>query len=150
MTTGFTRFPSRPISVILALARTLQIWLSPNCRSPSLPRGAIFCFLTPLAAHIKWRDAITADAPRQEDEPVTAPLRPHAPIYPWEVSYLGAILETDDSVLQERIREAERVVTQRLVTLPDIQENEDERQALERALEGIAKLQRERLNRLEP
>ena len=81
---------------------------------------------------------------------MTAPLRPHSPIYPWEVSYLGAILETDDSVLPERIREAERVVTQRLVTLPDIQENEDERQALERALEGIAKLQRERLNRLEP
>ena len=81
---------------------------------------------------------------------MTAPLPPHSPIYPWEVSYLGAILETDDSVLPERIREAERVVTQRLVTLPDIRENEDERQALERALEGIAKLQRERLNRLEP
>jgi hypothetical protein len=62
---------------------------------------------------------------------------------------MAAVLETDDSVLPDRVREAERAVTQRLVTLPHLQENEDERRALEIALEGIARLQRERLNRLD-
>jgi hypothetical protein len=77
---------------------------------------------------------------------MTAPLPPNLPIFPWEVSYMAAVLETDDSVLPERIREAERVVTQRLIILPDLPENEEKRQALDRAQEGIARLQRERLN----
>ena len=90
-----------------------------------------------------------ADAPRQEDSPLTAPLPSNSPIFPWEVPYMAAVLETDDAVLPERLREAERAVTQRLISLPDLHENDNERQALERALEGIARLQRERLGRLD-
>ena len=81
---------------------------------------------------------------------MSAPLPPNSPIFSWEVAYMSAVLETDDSNLPERIREAELAVTQRLAALPDLQENEGERQALERALEGIARLQRERLKFLEP
>jgi hypothetical protein len=81
---------------------------------------------------------------------MTAPLPSNFPVFPWELPYMAAVLETDDSILPERIREAERVVTQRLVTLPDLPEHEEERQGLERAMEGIARLQRERLKILEP
>ena len=80
---------------------------------------------------------------------MTAPLPPNSPIYAWEVPYMAAVLETDDAALPERLKEAERAVTQRLIAVPDLQEYEDERQALERALEGIARLQRERLGRLD-
>jgi len=81
--------------------------------------------------------------------PVTAPLPPNSPIYPWEVPYMAAVLETDDAALPERLKEAERAVNQRLIAVPYLQEYEYERQALERALEGIARLQRERLGRLD-
>ena len=80
---------------------------------------------------------------------MTAPLPPHSPIYPWEVPYMAAVLETDDAALPERLKEAERAVNQRLIAVPYLQEYEYERQALERALEGIARLQRERLGRLD-
>ena len=67
------------------------------------------------------------------------------PRFPWEAAYHAAILETDNSHLADRIREAEEIITRRLRNLPKLQENEEERELAQRVLENLAVLRQERL-----
>jgi len=67
------------------------------------------------------------------------------PRFPWEAAYRAAILETDNSHLADRIREAEEIITRRLRNLPKLQENEEERELAVRVLRNLTVLRQERL-----
>jgi len=65
--------------------------------------------------------------------------------YDWESSHLKAVLETDNSLIGDRIEHAEEIITRRLWKMPRLQENEEERQIAVRALGSLAVLRKERL-----
>ena len=65
--------------------------------------------------------------------------------FPWQTSYLAAVLETDNSRLTERIRLAEEQITSRMSTVTTDERDEDERVAINDALRGLTVLKRERL-----
>jgi len=65
--------------------------------------------------------------------------------YDWESAHLKAVLETDNSLIADRIEHAEEIITRRLWKMPRLQENEEERQMAERALGSLAVLRQERL-----
>ena len=63
----------------------------------------------------------------------------------WESSYLSAVLETDDSRLQERINVAEAQLLSRTSTITSDEKDQYERVAILDALHGLAMLKGERL-----
>ena len=63
----------------------------------------------------------------------------------WESSYLSAVLETDDSRLQERINVAEAQLLSRTSTITSDEKDQDERVAILDALHGLAMLKGKRL-----
>ena len=65
--------------------------------------------------------------------------------FSWESSYLSAVLETDDSRLQERINVAEAQLLSRTSTITSDEKDQDERVAILDALHGLAMLKGERL-----
>jgi hypothetical protein len=70
--------------------------------------------------------------------------------FPWETFYLAAVLETDDSRLQERINVAEAELMSRTSTITSDEKDQDERVGILDALHGLAALKRERLARKAP
>lgn len=68
-------------------------------------------------------------------------------MFPWEVCYIDAVLEADNSLLADRIKEAEETISNRLWRLKNLQENEEERELAERVLSNLAVLRQERLMR---
>ena len=65
--------------------------------------------------------------------------------FSWETSYLAAVLETDDSRLQERINVAEAQLLSRTSTITSDEKDQYERVAILDALHGLAMLKGERL-----
>ena len=65
--------------------------------------------------------------------------------FSWESSYLSAVLETDDSRLQERINVAEAQLLSRTSTITSDEKDQYERVAILDALHGLAMLKGERL-----
>jgi hypothetical protein len=64
----------------------------------------------------------------------------------WETSYVSAILETDNTKLQERISQANLIIAARLEEmLANESGTSDERTAILDALNGLRKLKEERL-----
>jgi hypothetical protein len=64
----------------------------------------------------------------------------------WETSYVSAILETDNTKLQERISQANLIIAARLEEmLANESGTSDERTAILDALNGLRKLKDERL-----
>jgi hypothetical protein len=70
--------------------------------------------------------------------------------FPWESSYLAAVLETNDSRLQERINFAEAQLMSRMSTITSDENDQGERVAIIDALHGLAMLKRERLGEKVP
>ena len=62
--------------------------------------------------------------------------------FDWHNAYVSAVLETDDSLLPERIEAAEAVIHQRI---PELEDGERERVEAEYALVSLSILRRERL-----
>ena len=63
-----------------------------------------------------------------------------ADLYTWEKTYLSAVYETDDATMASRILEAQSAMEQRLLSPI----GDEERTALERAMEGLTMLRAER------
>lgn len=63
----------------------------------------------------------------------------------WQGSYRDALIELDVDKLKERVREAERAISDRLQTLPRSRESLVELQAIEDALANLRCLKRETL-----
>jgi len=63
-----------------------------------------------------------------------------ANLYTWEKTYLSAVYETDNAKMGGRILEAQSAMEQRLLSPI----GEEERAALEQALEGLTTLRAER------
>jgi len=66
-------------------------------------------------------------------------------MFRWEVAYLNAVLEADNSLLADHIKVAEESIERRLWKLPKLQETEEERELAERVLANLAVLRQERL-----
>lgn len=67
--------------------------------------------------------------------------------FPWQKSYLDAVLETDNSTLPQRIIAAGNAIQARTIELAqDHQGTPEERQAIAAALSGLDTLRRERIN----
>jgi hypothetical protein len=66
--------------------------------------------------------------------------------YPWEKTYLAAILETDNAKLRERVEAANASIVARMDELrSDSGGTAQEQKALADALNGLKKLETERL-----
>ena len=63
-----------------------------------------------------------------------------ADLYTWEKTYLSAVYETDDAKMASRILEAQSAMEQRLLSPI----GDEERTALERAMEALTMLRAER------
>ena len=84
--------------------------------------------------------------PGRRTNPVSAPLPPHSPTYPWEAAYVAAILETDDARLADRISAAELAIANRMDALNmDHGGTTEEQQSLTASLASLEKLRIERL-----
>jgi hypothetical protein len=64
-------------------------------------------------------------------------------LYNWEKTYLSAVYETEDAKMAGRILEAQSAMEQRLLSPI----GDEERLALERAMEGLTMLRAERASR---
>ena len=65
--------------------------------------------------------------------------------YSWEEVYKAAVLETDNALLEQRIRKAEELLVTRWLELTNRDEHGFEIEAIVSALRAIRTLKRERL-----
>ena len=64
----------------------------------------------------------------------------------WQTAYEAVVLETDDSKLNEKLKEAKAAILGRLHELTETPEHFQERKALQNAIDALAVLSRERVN----
>ena len=64
----------------------------------------------------------------------------------WQTAYEAVVLETDDSRLNEKLREARAAILSRLRELTETPGHFQERKALQNAIDALAVLCRERVD----
>jgi hypothetical protein len=64
----------------------------------------------------------------------------------WQTAYEAVVLEVDDSKLDEKVKDAEEAILGRFNELNGIPEHSKEVKALQRAIEALEVLRKERLD----